>query len=78
MFERSFDWLKAKLGVSDEQVHNWEEEAKNEAITAAQAALEAAHQVVLDAEAKVAELTAPEATPEVPVEPEADGAQAAE
>lgn len=75
MFERSFEWLKAKLGVSDEQVTTWENEAKQEEVNAATAAVEAAKTVLADAEAKLTTLTA---VPEAPVEPAADGAQATE
>jgi hypothetical protein len=67
MFERTFDCLKAKLGVSDEQVTAWESEAKQEEVTAATAAVEAAKTVLADAEAKLAALTP---APEAPVESE--------
>lgn len=67
MFERSFEWLKAKLGVSDEQVTNWENEAKQEELNALTAAVDAARTVLADAEAKLSAAQ--------PVPAPADGAQ---
>lgn len=58
MFERSFEWLKAKVGVSDEQVVAWEDEAKNEVKEAARAKVEAARQA-LDAAVTELEALAP-------------------